>query len=927
MSTTTRVYAFEDEVAAGRRRALLGGKGAGLQEMTRLGIPVPPGFTIATEVGPEYRRLGGPPAGLEAEVEAALARLEARLDRRLGASKRPLLVSVRSGAATSMPGMMDTILNLGLNDETVEALARESGDRRFAFDAYRRFTQMYGDVVMGVDHHLFEDALGAVKLELGSPRMLDSELDAAALEELVARYRRILIDRTGTSLPEAPREQLWAAIGAVFRSWDNVRAVRYRKMQGVVDPLGTACTVQAMVFGNLGETSGSGVAFTRNPSTGERMLYGEYLPNAQGEDVVAGIRTPVALTATASVPGREQTSLERRQPDVFAQIEAHCAQLEAHFGDMQDIEFTVQEGEPFILQTRSGKRTATAAVRIAVDMVGEGAIDEDRAVQMVDASSLDQLLHARLPDPELLEARGTRAVARGLPASPGAATGRIVLDADEAVRLAAVGETTILVRRETSPEDIHGMKAAAGILTATGGMTSHAAVVARGLGTCCVVGCSALAVDYEARTIAVARGEADEARVFSAGDTITLDGVRGLVYAGAVDAVAAASIPEYDVLMQWADARRRMEVRANADTPRAAREAAAGGAAGIGLCRTEHMFFSPERIDVVRAMLLAEADADADVTGPSRRRPAPRGSAGHEADRAREPWLDKIEPMQRADFEAIFDAMEGRPVTIRLLDWPLHEILPHGAEEQARVADLLGVDRRELARRVERHKEQNPMLGHRGVRLGLTMPGLYRMQARAILSAALACVSRGVAVKPELMIPIVGFASEIEAARALIDAEASALFERVGRRVEYRVGTMIELPRACVCAGSIAEHAEFFSFGTNDLTQTTLGISRDDSAGFLPAYRDRLGLIAADPFAELDADGVGALMALAVERGRQTRRSIKIGVCGEQGGDPRSIAIVEKLGLDYVSCSVPRLPIARLAAAQARLVAKHGEPG
>ncbi len=918
MATTRSVYAFEDEVPAAKRRALLGGKGAGLQDMTRLGVPVPPGFIIATEVGPEYRRRGGPPEGLEAEVAGALKALEAKLERRFGGSERPLLLSVRSGAALSMPGMMDTILNLGLNDRTVEALALETGDRRFAFDTYRRFVQMYGDVVMEVDHHLFEDALSEVKRGLGSPQMLDSDLDAAALEGLVARYRQILVEQTHHKLPDDPQQQLWGAIGAVFGSWDNARAIRYRKIQGIVDPLGTACIVQAMVFGNLGETSGSGVAFTRNPSTGERMFYGEYLSNAQGEDVVAGIRTPVALTAAASAPGREEHSLERQQPEIFAQIEAHCARLEAHFGDMQDIELTIQEGVPFILQTRSGKRTAAAAVRIAVEMVGEGVINEDRAVQMVDAASLDQLLHARLPDPEALEARGVRAIARGLPASPGAATGRIVLSADEAERLAAEGQAVILVRRETSPEDIHGMKASRGILTATGGMTSHAAVVARGLGTCCVAGCSVLSVDYAARTVSVASGEGEDV-VFQAGDVVTLDGVRGLIYAGAVEAVPAATLPEYDVLMGWADERRRLEVRANADTPLAARQAALGGATGIGLCRTEHMFFAPERIDVVRAMLLVEGAPDADVTAPARS--GDRLTDAERGELARAPWLAKLEPMQRADFEAIFEAMGDKPVTIRLLDWPLHEILPHDGEEQARVAALLGIQPAELARRVARHREQNPMLGHRGVRLGLTMPGLYQMQARAILSAAAACSARGIAVKPEIMIPVVALASEVEAARALIDAEAEALFARSGRRVEYQVGTMIELPRACVCAGSIAAHADFFSFGTNDLTQTALGISRDDSGGFLPIYHDRLGLIAADPFAELDAEGVGELMRLAVQRGREARASLALGICGEQGGDPRSIATFERLGLDYVSCSPPRLPIARLAAAQARLAA------
>ncbi|MDH5491967.1 MAG: pyruvate, phosphate dikinase, partial [Myxococcales bacterium] len=790
-----------------------------------------------------------------------------------------------------MPGMMDTVLNLGLNHETVEALAREMGDRRFAFDAYRRLLQMYGDVVLGADHGLFEAALREIKAEEGGVLTLDKELSAAALERLVGRYEGIL-EQGGKPFPRDAREQLRGAVGAVFSSWDNARARRYRRISGIDDDWGTACTVQAMVFGNLGEQSGSGVAFTRNPSSGEGLLYGEYLANAQGEDVVAGIRTPLALTALAAAPGQEEESLERRQPEVFAAVARHCAALEAHFRDMQDVEFTIERGEVFILQTRAGKRTAHAAVRIAVELVEEGKITPKEAVLRVDPASLDQLLHARLPPPEELAARGTIALASGLPASPGAATGRIVLHADEAERLALDGEAVILVRRETSPEDIHGMKAAQGILTATGGMTSHAAVVARGLGKCCVSGCGGIHVDYDKGEIH-ADVEGGPRRVLKVGELITLDGSHGRVYAGALEVEAAASVPELERLMVWADELRRMRVRANADTPRQAREARSFGAEGIGLCRTEHMFFAEDRLDAVRCMALAP-DSEARVR-----------------------WLERIEPMQQGDFEAIFRAMDGLPVTIRFLDWPLHEFLPRELEEHRRVAEALGIAVEEVRERAESLREINPMLGHRGVRVGLVYPEIFRMQARAILRAAQRVAAEGVSVHPELMLPVVAFSEEMKRLAILIKEEAEGVFGAEGARVPYLIGTMIELPRACLRAGELAKTAEFFSFGTNDLTQTTMGISRDDSGKFLPYYIDELRMLPADPFARIDEAGVFELVQIACERGRAARPGLKLGLCGEHGGDPDSIALCERAGLDYVSTSPPRIPIARLAAAHA----------
>ncbi|MFW6066718.1 MAG: pyruvate, phosphate dikinase [Myxococcota bacterium] len=893
------VYRFDEAPPTSEPKRLLGGKGAGLNAMTRIGVPVPPGFTITTEISTHFRAHASAfPDGLEDEVVDALRWVERRMGRTFGDHGEPLLVSVRSGAAVSMPGMMDTILNLGLNDHTVEGLADASGDRRFAFDAYRRLIQMYGDVVLGVEHASYEEAFAQLKDEHGDRTMPDSRVPAEALGELVEEYKQITEREGAAAFPQDVRAQLWGAVRAVFQSWDNPRARRYRRMQNIPDDIGTACNVQAMVFGNMGDDSGSGVAFTRNPSTGEKILYGEYLSNAQGEDVVAGIRTPLSLTAESAPPGREEESLERQAPEVFRQIRDHCANLERTFRDMQDIEFTVERGQPFILQTRDGKRTTHAAVRVAVDMVEEGLIERDEAVLRVDPEGLDQLLHPRLPTPDELAARGVHSIATGLPASPGAATGRIVFDADEAERCAADGREVVLVRRETSPEDIHGMKAAEGILTATGGMTSHAAVVARGLGKCCVAGAAALHVDYANKTLSVRveREGQDVAVELAEGDVITLDGTHGRVYQGEVEAQPAASMPQFDVLMEWADAARRMRVRANADSPRGARSARGYGAEGIGLCRTEHMFFAEERLLAVRCLALAESQE------------------------VRRRWLAELEPMQRRDFVAIFRAMEGLPVTIRLLDWPLHEFLPREDRELGVVAEALGIPVDEARARARDLTETNPMLGRRGVRLGLLLPEIYRMQARAILEAALACTEEGLSIHPEIMIPVVSMASELAAMRAIVDEVARDTGAGADYELAYRVGTMVEVPRACLVADRLAEHAAFFSFGTNDLTQTVYGISRDDAGRFLPAYlEDPRGLLSRDPFAHLDPDGVGRLVEQACHAGRRTRPELGLGLCGEHGGDPSSIAVCERLGLDYVSCSPPRLPVARLAAAQAAL--------
>jgi pyruvate,orthophosphate dikinase len=894
------VHRFGDDIGDARPKQLLGGKGAGLSEMTRLGIPVPPGFTIDTNACRAWMETGGKVEGLEAQVEAAVEALEEELGRKLGDRRDPLLVSVRSGAAISMPGMMDTILNLGLNDETVEGLADKSGDRRFAFDAYRRLLDMYGDVVLGVDRARFEEALAALKKELGNPAMSDAEIPAEGLERLCGRYRAIIDEVAERPFPGDARAQLWGAIAAVFESWDNPRARRYRKMNEIPESLGTAVNVQAMVFGNMGDDSGSGVLFTRSPSTGAKDLFGEFLQNAQGEDVVAGIRTPRPLTKSAARRGQAKDALEDVMPEPFAVLRDIAERLERHFRDMQDIEFTIEKGRTYILQTRTGKRTAHSAVRIAVEMVDEGLIDRNEAVLRVPAESLEQLLHATLPAPDELEKQGVTPVAKGLPASPGAAVGQIVMDADEAERLAEAGKDVILVRRETSPEDIHGMKAARGIVTATGGMTSHAAVVARGLGKCCVAGASGLEVDYAAQRVR-ARLPGGEGVELEPGELVTLDGTHGLIYRGELDVGSAAAVPELERLMEWADEHRRLRVRANADTPSGTRTARSYGAEGIGLCRTEHMFFAADRLEAVRCMVLA---------------------GDHREVRAK--WLEKIEPMQREDFLQIFEAMDGLPVTIRLLDWPLHEFLPRETDDLTAVANALGVDVEVVRQRALALHETNPMLGHRGVRVGLTAPEIYRMQTRAILHAAAECRAKGIDVRPEIMIPVVALAEELGAMRPIVEEAAREALAEKGVEVPYLIGTMIELPRACLVAGELAKHAEFFSFGTNDLTQTTFGISRDDAGRFMPFYvHDPGGLMEADPFARLDTSGVGELVKIGTERGRSQRAELKVGLCGEHGGDPRSIDFCHRVGLDYVSCSPPRLPIARLAAAQAAIREKR----
>ncbi len=885
------VYSFGAGSAEGRAdmKGLLGGKGANLAEMSRLGLPVPPGFTITTEVCSHYyqheRRY---PDQLAEQAAAALARIEAELDARLGDPERPLLVSVRSGAPLSMPGMMDTVLNLGLNDRTVRGLAATAEEPRFAYDSYRRFIQMYGDVVLGVDHYLFEDQLEDLKRQVGC--QLDTGLGTDDLLRLIEAYQAIVQEQTGAPFPQDVQEQLWGAIGAVFSSWMTPRAVTYRRLNGISEAMGTAVNVQAMVFGNRGDTSATGVAFTRDPSTGAKGYYGEFLVNAQGEDVVAGIRTPQALTrAMQQATGATLPSLEEVMPAAYAELAQVFDRLEAHYRDMQDIEFTVQEGRLWILQTRSGKRTTHAALKIAVDMAEEGLIGRDQAISRIKPGSLDQLLHPML-DPDAPR----EVIAKGLPASPGAVSGKIVFSADEAERQATAGEAVILVRIETSPEDIHGMHAARGIVTSRGGMTSHAAVVARGMGKPCVCAASDLAIDYRRQRLTVA------GREIAAGEVITLDGGAGTVMLGAVPTVDPKLSGDFATLMIWADEHRRLKVRTNAETPLDARAARRFGAEGIGLCRTEHMFFDDVRLAAMREMILAS-----DTAG---RRTA----------------LAKILPMQRQDFIELFQIMAGLPVTIRLLDPPLHEFLPHEPEEITALAKASGVDAGLLRRRANELREANPMLGLRGCRLGVLFPEIYEMQSRAIFEAAVAVAAgSGETVVPEIMVPLVGMARELELIKAEIDAVAKEVMAESGTQLTYQVGTMIEVPRAALRATEIARHAEFFSFGTNDLTQMTLGLSRDDSAKFMEQYLQR-GIFPADPFATLDIDGVGALMALACERGRAGRADLKLGICGEHGGDPATIAFCERVGLDYVSCSPYRVPIARLAAAQAALATERG---
>jgi len=880
------VFGFGNGKAEGRAdmRNPLGGKGAGLAEMANLGLPVPPGFTITTAVCTHYYENGNAyPKNLQEQVRAALAQVGRITGKTFGDGDNPLLVSVRSGARASMPGMMDTVLNLGLNDATVEALAKNSGDKRFAYDSYRRFITMYSDVVLGLGHHHFEEILDDHKDRNGYT--LDTDLTTDDWVDLVGRYKERLEDEHGAPFPQDPHEQLWGAISAVFGSWMNQRAITYRRLYGIPESWGTAVNVQAMVFGNMGETSATGVAFTRNPSTGEKKLYGEFLINAQGEDVVAGIRTPQEITELArKEAGSDKPSMEKAMPAAFNELTRIYGVLERHYRDMQDLEFTVEQGKLWMLQTRLGKRTANAAIRIAVELANEGLITRKEAVTRIDPGALDQLLHPTI-DPNAER----KIIATGLPASPGAASGEIVFSSDEAEALKAKDRNVILVRVETSPEDIHGMHAAEGILTTRGGMTSHAAVVARGMGKPCVSGAGALRVDYAAGTMSIA------GRTFKAGDIITIDGSTGQVLAGRVPMTEPALSGEFGTLMGWADAVRTLGVRANADTPNDARVALKFGAEGIGLCRTEHMFFEEHRIRAVREMILADDE------------------------KSRRAALAKLLPMQRADFVELFEIMQGLPVTIRLLDPPLHEFLPHSEEEIAEVAAAMGADPKKLADRARDLHEFNPMLGFRGCRLAIAYPEIAEMQARAIFEAAVEAAKRtGKPVVPEVMVPLIATKAELDLVKASIDAMAEAVARETGTKVAYQVGTMIELPRASLRAAEIAETAEFFSFGTNDLTQTAFGISRDDAASFLGTYMAR-GILASDPFVSIDREGVGELVRIGVERGRKTKAKLKVGICGEHGGDPASVAFCHEIALDYVSCSPFRVPIARLAAAQAAL--------
>src|SRR5438874_1529545 len=880
------VYSFGNGKAEGRAdmRNLLGGKGAGLAEMANLGLPVPPGFTITTEVCTyHYENDKTYPKGLRRQVATALAQVGRTTGKAFGNSDNPLLVSVRSGARASMPGMMDTVLNLGLNDATVEAMANKSGDRRFAYDSYRRFITMYSDVVLGFPHHHFEEILDDYKDKNGYS--LDTDLSADDWVELVARYQQRLKEEHGEPFPQDPEQQLWGAIGAVFGSWMNQRAITYRRLHHIPESWGTAVSVQAMVFGNMGETSATGVAFTRNPSTGDKRLYGEFLINAQGEDVVAGIRTPQEITEAARAEARsDKPSMERAMPQAFKELGRIYGVLERHYRDMQDLEFTVEQGKLWMLQTRAGKRTAKAALKIAVDLANEGLISRKEAISRIEPAALDQLLH-----PTIDPAAERKVIATGLPASPGAAAGEIVFSADAAETLRAQGRRVILVRVETSPEDIHGMHAAEGILTARGGMTSHAAVVARGMGKPCVSGAGALRIDAAAGSLNVA------GRTFKAGDVITIDGSSGEVLAGRVPMVEPALSGEFATLMGWADAVRKLGVRANADTPNDARVALKFGAEGIGLCRTEHMFFDEGRIRAVGGMILADDE------------------------KSRRAALAKLLPMQRADFVELFEIMQGFPVTIRLLDPPLHEFLPHSEEEIAEVAAAMGADPKKLADRARDLHEFNPMLGFRGCRLAIAYPEIAEMQARAIFEAAAEAAGRtGKPVVPEVMVPLIATKAELDLVKERIDAMAQAVAKERGVKIDYQVGTMIELPRAALMAGEIAQSAQFFSFGTNDLTQTTYGISRDDAASFLGTYVAR-GVLPSDPFVSIDRDGVGELMRIGVDRGRKRRPKLKVGICGEHGGDPASVEFCHEIGLDYVSCSPFRVPIARLAAAQAAL--------
>ena len=883
---TQYVYRFGGGISDGGKgdKNLLGGKGANLAEMASIGLPVPPGFTISTEMCARYYDEGGNfPESLRTEVANGIAHIEAVTGKSFGSTDNPLLVSVRSGARTSMPGMMDTVLNLGLNDETVKGLAAISEDERFAWDSYRRFIQMYSDVVLELDHGAFEEALEIAKEDKGYH--LDTELSAADWQALVVKYKALVEELWGKPFPQDVHEQLWGAVGAVFGSWQSERAKVYRRLHDIPGDWGTAVNVQAMVFGNMGDTSATGVAFTRDPSKGDAAYYGEFLINAQGEDVVAGIRTPQYLTKTArETAGAKPLSMEEAMPEVYTQLAQVFDLLERHYRDMQDIEFTVERGKLWMLQTRSGKRTAKAALKIAVDMASEGLITREEAIGRVDPAALDQLLHPTL-DPKAHR----DIIAKGLPASPGAASGMAVFDSETAEKRTEMGDAVILVRIETSPEDIHGMHAAKGILTARGGMTSHAAVVARGMGRPCVSGVGSLAIDAKAKLFRVDGREVKE------GDIITIDGSTGEVMIGEVATVEPELAGDFGTLMEWADEVRKLKVRTNAETPNDCRVARTFGAEGVGLCRTEHMFFDAGRITCVRQMILAEDE------------------------KGRRAALDKLLPEQRSDFTEIFEIMAGLPVTIRLLDPPLHEFLPHEEEEFAEVAEAAGVGVEALKRRAAELHEFNPMLGHRGCRLGVTYPEIYEMQARAIFEAAVDVAEKtGAAPIPEVMVPLVATRRELELMKDVIDKAAAAVFAEKGRTLDYLVGTMIELPRAALKAGEIAEVGAFFSFGTNDLTQTALGVSRDDAGRFLGTYVDK-GIYAKDPFVSLDVEGVGELIEIAAQRGRKTRPDIKLGICGEHGGDPASIAFCNRVGLDYVSASPYRVPIARLAAAQAAM--------
>jgi pyruvate,orthophosphate dikinase len=886
---TQWVYSFGAGRNEGRAdmRNLLGGKGANLAEMASIGLPVPPGFTITTEVCTWYYQHGQHyPADLEAQVKAGLERVEQAVGTTFGDHHKPLLVSVRSGARVSMPGMMDTVLNLGLNDATVEGLVAASGDARFAWDSYRRFIQMYGSVVLGVDHHRFEEIIEHVKLDTG--KIEDTDLTAQEWHRVVDGYKEMVVEAIGKPFPQDPWEQLWGAIGAVFSSWQNQRAVTYRRLHDIPAEWGTAVNVQAMVFGNMGEDCATGVCFTRDPSTGENIFYGEYLINAQGEDVVAGIRTPQPMAELKAKPG--ERSMEVAMPNAYAELVKVRETLERHYTDMQDIEFTVQSNKLYMLQTRNGKRTAAASLKIAVDMAREGLIDHTEAVKRVNPAALDQLLHPTL-DPKAPR----KVLAKGLPASPGAASGIVVFSADEAEARAQKGESVILVRIETSPEDIHGMHAAKGILTTRGGMTSHAAVVARGMGRPCVAGCGGVSVDYNNQVLSSGGIQV------RGGEMLTIDGGTGEVFVGSVAMVEPKLSGDFETLMGWADQVRRLKVRANAETPLDAETARKFGAEGIGLCRTEHMFFDPERIGAVRQMIMAETESGRRVA------------------------LSRLLPFQRQDFVDLFRIMAGLPVTIRLLDPPLHEFLPHSDYEIAEVAKSLGADVDAMHRRAQDLSEANPMLGHRGCRLGISFPEIYEMQARAIFEAA--CVigkETHKAPHPEIMIPLVATRRELQITRAEIDRVAQEVFAETDYHIDYSVGTMIELPRACLTADAIAESADFFSFGTNDLTQTTFGLSRDDAGKFLPLYVEK-GIFPKDPFVSIDPDGVGALVRIATEKGRRVKPDLKLGICGEHGGDPASIHFCESVGLDYVSCSPYRVPVARLAAAQAALAGGGGD--